>query len=101
MSPTSKLVAFILGAGSNVGLSLAAKLKENGYRVALGSRNPQPETGDAAYLNVQVDVTKRESIESAFDTVVEKLGPVNVVIYNGKFLCTLYSRRYIHSQTTF
>lgn len=99
MSPSPKLVAFILGAGSNVGSSVAAKLKENGYHVALGSRNPKPDAEDAAYLNVQVDVTKRESIESAFDTVVKKLGPVNVVVYNGKSCFTLYNPRYIHIQS--
>jgi len=82
MSANSKLVAFIIGAGTNVGGAVAAKLKENGYRVALGSRNPKTDAEDLAYFNVKVDVQKRESIESAFDTVVEKLGPVNVVIFN-------------------
>ncbi|KDR74017.1 hypothetical protein GALMADRAFT_124208 [Galerina marginata CBS 339.88] len=83
---SSKLVAFILGAGTNIGTGLAAKLRENGYRVALGSRNPKPDADHEAYLNVKVDVQKRESIESAFDTVVSKLGPVNVVIYNAASL---------------
>ncbi|KAF8904737.1 hypothetical protein CPB84DRAFT_1772690 [Gymnopilus junonius] len=86
MSVNSRLVAFVLGAGTNVGSSVAAKLKENGYRVALGSRNGKTAAADAEYLNVQVDVSKRESIESAFDTVVEKLGPVNVVVYNAASL---------------
>ena len=89
MSATSRLVAFVLGAGSNVGSSVAAKLKENGYRVALGSRSAKNEE-DQGYLNVKVDVTRRESIESAFDVVAEKLGPVNVVVYNGEWYL-LYS----------
>ncbi|KDR74023.1 hypothetical protein GALMADRAFT_71414 [Galerina marginata CBS 339.88] len=85
--PSSNLVAFILGAGTNVGAALAAKLHENGYRVALGSRNPKvAETGNEAYFEVKVYVQNRQSIESAFDIVVEKLGPVSVVIYNGTFL---------------
>lgn len=83
---STKLVAFILGAGSNIGSAVAAQLREKGYRVALGSRNPKPSSEDDAYFNVKVDVQKRESIEQAFDTVVHKLGPVNVVIYNGKSL---------------
>ena len=58
----------------------------NGYRVALGGRNPKPTSDDDAYLNVKVDVQKRESIEEAFDTVVHKLGPMNVFIYNGMSL---------------
>ncbi|KAF8904730.1 hypothetical protein CPB84DRAFT_653979 [Gymnopilus junonius] len=78
---------------SNVGLSAAAKLRENGYRVALGSRSGKAASTNAEHLNVQVDATKRESIDSAFDTVVEKLGPVNVVIYNG-VRCAWYRRIY-------
>ena len=80
---STKLVAFILGAGTNIGSAVAAQLREKGYRVALGSRNPKPTTDDETYFNVKVDVQKRESIEEAFDTVVQKLGPINVVIYNG------------------
>jgi len=81
-----KLVAFILGAGTNIGSAIAAQLREKGYRVALGSRNPKPTKDDDTYFNVKVDVQKRESIEKAFDTVVQKLGPINVVIYNGMSL---------------
>ena len=86
---STKLVAFILGAGTHVGAAVAAQLREKGYRVALGSRNPKPTSEDDAYFNVKVDVQKRESIEQAFDTVVHKLGPVNVVIYNGMSLILL------------
>ncbi|KAH9479727.1 Diacetyl reductase [(S)-acetoin forming] [Psilocybe cubensis] len=78
----SKLVAFILGAGTHVGAAVAAKLHKNGYQVALGSRNPKQEGSDGTYFNVKLDVQSRESIESAFDTVVKNLGPVNVVVYN-------------------
>lgn len=79
----SKLVAFVIGAGTHVGAAVAAKLNKNGYQVALGSRNPKQEGSDGSYFYVKVDVLSRESIEAAFDTVVEKLGPVNVVVYNG------------------
>ncbi|KAF8153978.1 hypothetical protein B0H34DRAFT_719881 [Crassisporium funariophilum] len=81
---SSNLVAFILGAGTNIGASVAATLRENGYRVALGSRNPKPDTDnhDQSYFHVKVDVQRPESITSAFESVVNKLGPVNVVIYN-------------------
>ena len=70
---STKLVAFILGAGTHIGSEVAAQLREKGYRVALGSRNPKPTSDDDAYLNVKVDVQKRESIVEAFDTVVHKL----------------------------
>jgi len=90
---STKLVAFILGAGTHIGSAVAAQLREKGYRVALGSRNPKPTSEDDAYFNVKVDVQKRESIEQAFDTVVHKLGPVNVVIYNGMSLF-LFDKKY-------
>ena len=70
---STKLVAFILGAGTHIGSEVAAQLREKGYCVALGIRNPKPTSDDDAYLNVKVDVQKRESIEEAFDTVVHKL----------------------------
>ena len=76
------LVAFIIGGGANVGAGVAATLKENGYKVAIGSRNPTA-TADGGYFPVQVDATKRESIVSAFDTITKALGPINVVIFNG------------------
>jgi NAD(P)-dependent dehydrogenase (short-subunit alcohol dehydrogenase family) len=96
---STKLVAFILGAGTNIGSAVAAQLREKGYRVALGSRNPKPTTDDT-YFNVKVDVQKRESIEEAFDTVVQKLGPINVVIYNGMSLFPLSLSNTTHAGLT-
>ena len=63
-------VVFILGAGTHIGSAGAAQLRETGYRVALGSRNPKPTSDDDSYFNVKVDVQKRESTEKAFDTTV-------------------------------
>ena len=76
------LVAFIIGAGPNVGAAVGAKLKENGYEVALGSRDPKALEG---YFPVKVDVYEKESILAAFETVTKTLGPVYVVIYNGQY----------------
>lgn len=76
------LVAFIIGGGANVGAGVAATLKENGYKVAIGNRNPKEFT-DGGYFPVQVDVASKDSILSAFDTVTKALGPINVVIFNG------------------
>ena len=85
MSSTN-LVAFILGAGTHIGAAVATQLRKKGYRVTLGSRHPKPTSDNDAYFNVKVDVQRQESIEEAFDTVVRKLGPINVVIYNGMSL---------------
>ena len=82
---STKLLAFILDAGTHIGSAVAAQLREKGYRVALSSRNPKPTPDDDAYFTVKVDVQKRprESI------VVHKLGLVNVVIHNGMLLFLL------------
>ncbi|KAJ7575545.1 hypothetical protein C8J56DRAFT_1007644 [Mycena floridula] len=83
----SHLVAFILGAGSNVGTSVAATLKSHGYRVALGSRNPDFDPVRAeGFFPVRVDVSKTDSIIKAFAAVNKDLGPPNVVIYNAATL---------------
>ena len=78
------LTALILGAGSNVGQSLATLLKQKGYAVALGSRNPDfDHVKKEGFFPVRVDVSKPESIKDAFATVNAELGPPNVVVYNG------------------
>ena len=79
----SKLVAFIIGAGPNVGQSVGRTLAQNGYQVAAGSRSAKP--NEDGFLPVALDVAKPESIERAFQTVTKELGPPNVVIFNGKF----------------
>jgi len=77
MSP----VAFILGAGGHTGLAVANKLKQEGYKVAVGSRKPLQKEG---LVPVTVDVSNTDSIANAFAQVKEKLGAApNVVIFNG------------------
>ena len=60
---STKFVAFIRGAGTHIGSAAAAQLRENGYRVALGSRNPKPTSDGDTYFAIKVDVKYRESIE--------------------------------------
>lgn len=77
-------VLFILGAGPRIGWAVAGKFKDEGYKVAVGSRNPNIERATSdGFLPVSVDVTKSESVELAFGKVKEELGIPNVVVYNG------------------
>jgi len=77
MSPT----AFILGAGGHVGLAVANKLKQEGYKVAVGSRKPLQKEG---LVPITVDVSDTDSVTKAFAEVKEKLGAApNVVVFNG------------------
>ena len=80
------LVAFIIGAGPHVGAAVGAILKQNGYRIALGSRNPKIDETEAGFYPVKVDASSSESIQAAFQAVNAELGPPNVVIYNGTVL---------------
>ncbi|KAF9534371.1 hypothetical protein CPB83DRAFT_879583 [Crepidotus variabilis] len=80
---SSNLVAFIIGAGSNIGDAVAAKLREQDYKVALGSRNPKVDgKAKGHYFPVKVDAQSKESVLAAFESVSKELGPVNVVVYN-------------------
>jgi len=80
MSPS---IAFIIGAGKNIGLHTAAALKAKGYQVALGSRNPVvDQVKKDGYFPVTVNVESPESVKSAFAQVNKELGPPNVVIFN-------------------
>lgn len=76
-------ILFILGGGPRIGHSVAKKFLGQGYKVAVGRRHTDKINLDGA-LPVYVDVTKPETIETAFREVESKLGVPNVVVYNGK-----------------
>ncbi|KAJ7182256.1 hypothetical protein C8R43DRAFT_1143991 [Mycena crocata] len=76
-------VAFIIGAGANVGQHTAAALKAKGYQVAVGSRNPDVEKNKAdGFFTVTVDAADIESIKAAFATVNTSLGTPSVFVFN-------------------
>ncbi|KAJ7631916.1 hypothetical protein DFH06DRAFT_1337437 [Mycena polygramma] len=82
-SESSPLVAFIIGAGKNVGESTAAALKAKGYKVALGSRKPVIDQVEKdGYFPVAIDAQSTESVQKAFAQVNKELGPPNVVVFN-------------------
>lgn len=80
-------VLFILGAGGNVGASVAKKFASEGYKVALASRSVAPGLSPDGYLNVRLDLTKSSDVAPAFAKVKETFGAPSVVVYNGKRLC--------------
>jgi hypothetical protein len=80
MSP----VAFIIGAGSNVGSAVARRFLKEGYKVAVGARKPDVEAiRKTGLVPVKLDASDQATIISAFAAVEKELGPVNVVVYNG------------------
>ncbi|KAF7368822.1 hypothetical protein MVEN_00207400 [Mycena venus] len=79
----SPLIAFIIGAGQNIGEHTAAALKAKGYQVALGSRKPVIEqVRKNGYFPVAVDAENPESVQAAFAQINKDLGPPSVVIFN-------------------
>jgi NAD(P)-dependent dehydrogenase (short-subunit alcohol dehydrogenase family) len=86
---------FILGAGPRVGLSVARVFKQNGYKVAIGSRNPDlSKAKKEGIYAVKVNLGETSAIEKAFADVRGTIGTSSIVVYNGKsglFVLTLRS----------
>lgn len=79
---SSSKVLLILGAGGNIGTSVAKLFSQNGYKVALAARRLKDEVNDDGQLHVQLDLAKPDTVDSAFEKVSKKFGPPNVVVYN-------------------
>ncbi|KAJ7809855.1 hypothetical protein B0H14DRAFT_2864975 [Mycena olivaceomarginata] len=83
------LIAFIIGAGKNIGAATASALKGKGYQVAVGSRKPViDEIKKNGYFPVAVDASNAESVQAAFAQVNKELGAPSVVIFNAAALAT-------------
>lgn len=80
---TSSPVLLILGAGSNVGASVAKAFSEKGYKIALASRTVKNEDSDTKDFHVACDLSDPFSVPDVFKKVKETLGIPSVVVYNG------------------
>ena len=77
-------VILILGAGPNVGLSVARKFAAENWKVAAVARTIKDEVKQTAHQVLVADFTDSEGISKIFGEVEAKLGIPNVVVYNGK-----------------
>ncbi|KAK9490629.1 hypothetical protein V1508DRAFT_359710 [Lipomyces doorenjongii] len=75
---TSK-IAFVLGAGPNIGHDVSKMFAGHGYKVAIVNRSG---VGASGYLKIKADLSDPLSVASAFKQVRDSLGEPNVVIYN-------------------
>ena len=80
-------LALLSGGNRGLGLEVARRLAENGYRVVIGSRDPA--RGEEAARGVgggatacQLDVTDPESIERCISTIEERFGRLDVLVNN-------------------
>ncbi|MBN8746666.1 Diacetyl reductase [(S)-acetoin forming] [Xylophilus ampelinus] len=86
---TSKGVAIVTGAGTGIGRAAALALLNDGWRVALAGRRPDPldavadesGAGDRAFT-VPTDVSNPESVAALFAAVVERFGRVDLLFNN-------------------
>jgi 3-oxoacyl-[acyl-carrier protein] reductase len=72
-------VVLVTGGNRGIGLSIARKFVALGDLVVVTSRSGEPIEGLHV---VQCDVTSTESVDSAFSTIEEKFGPVEVAVAN-------------------
>jgi NAD(P)-dependent dehydrogenase (short-subunit alcohol dehydrogenase family) len=86
-------VALVTGANRGLGLETCRQLLGRGLRVALTGRNEAAVERAARSLgapervvSVRMDVTRPDSIVAAHRAVVERLGPVDVVVNNAGVL---------------
>ncbi|KAK5047034.1 hypothetical protein LTR84_006976 [Exophiala bonariae] len=80
-------VALILGAGPRVGISVAKKFANNGYKVATVSRSGSAGLADTipaeGFLTLKADFTQPDTIPALFDAVTKDFkAPPSVVVYN-------------------
>ena len=76
-------VLLILGAGGNVGASVAKLFAQKGYKVAIAARRLDDAVDNNGQLQIKTDLSHPESVDSAFDKVTAEFGAPNVVVYNG------------------
>lgn len=85
-------VTVVTGASSGIGLATALRLVDEGHTVFAGVRDPEGATklhdaiassdhGDRIHI-VRLDVDDDASVAAAFEQVVERAGPVDVLVNN-------------------
>ena len=76
-------VALVTGGTRGIGLACAVALRDAGHRVAVTYRSSAPDAAtEAGLLAVRCDVTEVTDVETAFTTVEDTLGPVEVLVSN-------------------
>ncbi len=86
----NKKVWFVTGASKGLGLALAKRLLEQGYRVTATSRNAAQlvsaiENASDKFLPLGVDLTKPDAVKKAIADTVEKFGQLDVIVNNAGY----------------
>ncbi len=73
-------VALVTGGNRGIGLAVAQRLADQGYRVAVTYRSAPPD--DDRLLAVPCDVTDEAAVDAAFSRIEAELGPVEILVSN-------------------
>ncbi len=86
--PPDGRVIMISGASRGIGLAIARRLQEDGYRLSLGVRRPGDLTGfdPARVLVHSFDATKPETAEPWLAATIERFGRLDGLINNAGIL---------------
>ncbi|KAK7420397.1 hypothetical protein QQX98_002820 [Neonectria punicea] len=77
-------IVLILGAGSNIGQSVARAFAAKGYKTALVARRLKEADSTADQLNIPADLSDPDAVVGAFSKVKAVLGDhPSVVVHNG------------------
>lgn len=96
---SSSPIILILGAGANVGQSVARAFAAKGYKVALAARKANASDNTADTVNIQSDFSDPDSVVNVFSKVKETLGIPSVVVYNGEIRPILPQSHYCPADT--
>ncbi|RSH89703.1 hypothetical protein EHS25_002254 [Saitozyma podzolica] len=75
-------IVLVLGAGANIGQSVARLFASKGYKVALAARSIKANDSTADQLNIPSDFSNTDAVVDAFAKVKQVFGIPSVVIYN-------------------
>jgi NAD(P)-dependent dehydrogenase (short-subunit alcohol dehydrogenase family) len=80
-------IVLVTGGNRGIGLEICRQLDELGYKIILGSRNPEKGTEAAKTLSEkvivkQLDITNEESIQQLFTYIDSCFGKLDVLINN-------------------
>ena len=86
MSALDGRTAFVTGGSRGIGKAIVKKLAKDGARVAFTYRNTRSEADAVASttgaLAIEMEVTDRQSVGTAMELALAKLGPVSILVNN-------------------
>jgi len=97
--------ALVIGASSGIGKDLAVILVQNGYRVAITGRRFEAltalkETNSSAFIAMQQDVTDLNQNTAVFDSLLTKMGTIDLIIYSSGIGTPNYQLAFEHDLPT-